>query len=143
MANEKYILSQEQLKKAHSIVDFAVKQDDALKAKVRELFTPEVLGNKAFYNAARNEMEAHAVKSRNMAPQSARTFVYRLLARADIQAPGKNAGTANGNSAERTEAVDTSEAALLAAYRECDWKLCRAIIRTAESAKAASQPKAA
>ena len=133
---EKYTLSQAQLKQAHSIVDFAVKQDDALKAKVRELFTPEVLGNKAFYNAARNEMEAHAVKSRNMTPQSARTFVYRLLARADIQAPGKNAGAANGNSAERAEAVDTSEAALLAAYRNGDWKLCRAIIRTAESAKA-------
>ncbi len=110
---QKFELSASQLEAAHAIVDLGLNQDVQLKALTLTLFTPEVVADKAAYNAARNAMQTHAIVTRGMQPDSARTFVYRLLQRAEVEAPGKNAGAANGKAAETS--AKTAEVEAIAA----------------------------
>lgn len=106
------------------------KMDDSQRAQAKALltaiFTPEVLADPKAYKAEREALQLHGVNSRGLSLDSARTRVYRLLERADIVAPGKNAGANNGKAAEtsakETEAnaiVAQGEAAIIKALTAC------------------------
>jgi D-serine deaminase-like pyridoxal phosphate-dependent protein len=133
-----------------SIFTLAEKQDAQLRAIVAKLFTPEVLVDKKAYKANRDAMQVFAIENRKMAPDSARTYVYRLLQRAGVEAPGKNAGDANGKAkagdakqaeAEAIVAVGqaNTEKHLLIAFRAKDWSGVRRIVDAAQAADKAAK----
>lgn len=148
---EKYTLNQAQREAASSIVNLGLSQDEQLRRVVVTLFTPEVLADKTAYTACRNELQTVAITERQMTPDSARTFVYRLLQRADISAPGKNAGADNGK-AKASEAKEQEAAAIVAqgetaiiaalavALKAADFSKMRKIVDAAQAAhKAATE----
>jgi hypothetical protein len=119
------------------------KTDETLATAAKAFLTPELVADKAARKFTQDAWGRYMVSERGASVDYARTSFYRILKYAGFKADGSAIDAEKAEKEpEAAEPVDTSVAALTAAYLVNDIAKCRNILRAREAElKAAKQSK--
>ncbi len=130
-----YELSPAQTAGIVALWDFSRGQSVRLGELAKVVFTPEVMADATAYKVCREKLTLHGATVDGLSLESARTKVYRMLAYAGIDAPGKNAGAANGK-ASATDAKAKEVEAIVAQGFKASIKAIEAALAAKDYSKA-------